>query len=94
MLNYFYRTDSGIYDVTVSNSTKNKSSNPLRTKEDFVGESTNASANNVASDQFCLYRRKKKPSIVGENKFNELSDEIILMILKWLPKKCLVRIKT
>ncbi|XP_043463038.1 S-phase kinase-associated protein 2 [Leptopilina heterotoma] len=36
-------------------------------------------------------RRRKKPSIVGEDKFNKLSDEMILMILKWLPKQCLVR---
>ena len=39
--------------------------------------------------QFGL-RRRKKPSIVGEDKFNKLSDEMILMILKWLPKQCLV----
>ncbi|XP_015521230.2 S-phase kinase-associated protein 2 isoform X1 [Neodiprion pinetum] len=42
-------------------------------------------------DQFYLYRRKKRPSITGEDKFNKLSDEMILMILRWLPKKCLVR---
>ncbi|XP_034951235.1 S-phase kinase-associated protein 2 [Chelonus insularis] len=41
--------------------------------------------------QFCLYRRKKRGSLIEENKFNKLSDEIILMILKWLPKKWLVQ---
>lgn len=41
-------------------------------------------------DQFCLYRRKRKSDITGEDKFNKLSDEMILMILRWLPKKCLV----
>lgn len=96
LLNYFYRTepDSCIYDLAVFNNTEiqNKSSNPLRARENFVKENTNASTDNIGLDQFCLYRRKRKPSIVGENKFNELSDEIILMILKWLPKKCLVRI--
>lgn len=42
-------------------------------------------------DRFCLFRRKKRDSIVGDDRFNKLSDEMILMILKWLPKKCLVR---
>lgn len=45
---------------------------------------------NNSLDQFYLFKRKRKPSVVGEDKFNKLSDEIILMILKWLPKKCLV----
>lgn len=63
-------------------------------KENFVKGNMNTSAtdkNEQALDQFWLFRRKRKPSIVGEDKFNKLSDEIILMILKWLPKKCLVR---
>lgn len=63
-------------------------------KENFVKGDMNVSIQkNEQSclDQFCLFRRKRKPSIVGEDKFNKLSDEIILMILKWLPKKCLVR---
>ncbi|KAG5327600.1 SKP2 protein, partial [Pseudoatta argentina] len=63
-------------------------------KESFTKEKINTSAEkNEQSclDQFCLFRRKKRPSVYGEDKFNKLSDEIILMILKWLPKKCLVR---
>ncbi|XP_014474120.1 PREDICTED: S-phase kinase-associated protein 2 isoform X2 [Dinoponera quadriceps] len=83
--------DGCIYDLAVFNSTENESNSSSRAKENLAGESTDASADNVGVDQFCLYRRKKKLSIIGENKFNELSDEIILMILKWLPKKCLVR---
>lgn len=85
LFNHLYRKEpeSCIYDLAVFNNTEKKS---------ITGESTNTSTNN-AGDQFCLYRRKKKPTIIGEDKFNELSDEIILMILKWLPKKCLVRIK-
>lgn len=63
-------------------------------KANFVKEKMNISADKNESaclDNFCLYRRKRKPSIEGEDKFNKLSDEIILMILKWLPKKCLVK---
>ncbi|XP_012525689.1 S-phase kinase-associated protein 2 isoform X2 [Monomorium pharaonis] len=63
-------------------------------KESFTKEKINASAEKneqTCLDQFCLFRRKRKASTDGEDKFNKLSDEIILMILKWLPKKCLVR---
>lgn len=63
-------------------------------KESFKEKINNSAEKNeqICLDQFCLFRRKRKPSIDGEDKFNKLSDEIILMILKWLPKKCLVRI--
>lgn len=67
-------------------------------KENFTKEKINTSAEKNEQTsldfQFCLFRRKRKPSIDGEDKFNKLSDEIILMILKWLPKKCLVRTVT
>ncbi|XP_033338576.2 S-phase kinase-associated protein 2 [Megalopta genalis] len=60
-------------------------------KETFCKNSLNASSERCNLEQFYLSRRKKKPFVVGEDKFNKLSDEMILMILKWLPKKCLVR---
>lgn len=63
-------------------------------KANFTKEKMNASVDKnepTSLDHFCLFRRKRIPSIEGEDKFNKLSDEIILMILKWLPKKCLVR---
>lgn len=79
-------------DPAVFNSVENKSNCFSRMAENFAKESTNSSIDKTGLDQFYLYRRKRKPSIVGEDKFNKLSDEIILMILKWLPKKCLVRV--
>lgn len=65
-------------------------------KESCTKEKVNISTeeNKRTLDNFYLFRRKRKPSVDGEDKFNKLSDEIILMILKWLPKKCLVRIVT
>ncbi|CAL7952525.1 unnamed protein product [Xylocopa violacea] len=60
-------------------------------KETVSTENSNVPSGKSSLEQFYLYRRKRKPSIVGEDKFNKLSDEMILMILKWLPKKCLVR---
>ncbi|XP_043596871.1 S-phase kinase-associated protein 2 isoform X2 [Bombus pyrosoma] len=65
--------------------------NFIDTKETFSTDNLNASTRESSLEQFYLYRRKRKLSILGEDKFNKLSDEMILMILKWLPKKCLVR---
>lgn len=87
-------------DLVGLGSAENESGYSSRMEADYFGdlkEKINNSAEKneqICLDQFCLFRRKKKPSVDGEDKFNKLSDEIILMILKWLPKKCLVRIIT
>ena len=61
------------------------------TKQSFHKDDPNLISDNKSLElQFGL-RRRKKPSIIGEDRFNKLSDEMILMILKWLPKQCLVR---
>ncbi|XP_076643008.1 S-phase kinase-associated protein 2 isoform X1 [Halictus rubicundus] len=65
--------------------------NFIDSKESSCKNSLNASSERSNLEQFYFSRRKKKLSIIGEDKFNKLSDEMILMILKWLPKKCLVR---
>ncbi|KYQ59063.1 S-phase kinase-associated protein 2 [Trachymyrmex zeteki] len=89
-------------DLTGFGSTENESGYSSRMEADYFGDlkesftkekmNTSAEKNEQSClDQFCLFRRKKRPSVYGEDKFNKLSDEIILMILKWLPKKCLVR---
>lgn len=82
----------------------NESGYSSRMEPDNFGESkassTKKKMNNSVDkseldiDNFYLFRRTRKPSVEGEDKFNKLSDEIILMILKWLPKKYLVRIMT
>lgn len=87
-----------------SGSAENESGYSSRMETDYFGdlkENVKENINNsveknkqICLDQFCLFRRKRKLSADGEDKFNKLSDEIILMILKWLPKKCLVRIIT
>lgn len=59
-------------------------------KENFSKEDSNDATEKVDTGPFYLSRRKRKLSVMGEDKFNKLSDEMILMILKWLPKKCLV----
>ncbi|XP_047356452.1 S-phase kinase-associated protein 2-like isoform X1 [Vespa velutina] len=60
-------------------------------KDDYGKEKLNASSNKDSLDHFYLYRRKRKLSHEGEDEFNKLSDEMILMIFRWLPKRCLVR---
>ncbi|XP_076387670.1 S-phase kinase-associated protein 2 isoform X3 [Megachile rotundata] len=72
-------------------SSRTEIDNFINTKETFCKDDLNVSSEKSSFEQFCLYRRKRKSSVVGEDKFNKLSDEMILMILKWLPKKCLVR---
>ncbi|XP_029050962.1 S-phase kinase-associated protein 2 isoform X2 [Osmia bicornis bicornis] len=72
-------------------SSRTETDNFINTKGTFCKDDLNASTEKSSFEQFCLYRRKRKSSSAGEDKFNKLSDEMILMILKWLPKKCLVR---
>ncbi|XP_017764417.1 PREDICTED: S-phase kinase-associated protein 2 isoform X2 [Eufriesea mexicana] len=90
-----YESDEPVTYSTLGNesgySSRMEIDNFIDTKETFSKDSLNASSGKSSLDQFYLYRRRRKPSIVGEDKFNKLSDEMILMILKWLPKKCLVR---
>ncbi|KAI4477801.1 hypothetical protein M0802_014633 [Mischocyttarus mexicanus] len=50
-----------------------------------------ASYDNDNFDHFYLCRKKRKLSRTGNDEFIKLSDEMILMIFRWLPKKCLVR---
>ncbi|XP_028523740.1 S-phase kinase-associated protein 2 isoform X6 [Apis cerana] len=90
-----YESDELTTYSTIGNesgySSKMEIDNLIDTKETFSKNDLNDSSVKSSLEQFYLYRRKRKPSIVGEDKFNKLSDEMILMILKWLPKKCLVR---
>lgn len=103
-LNYSYRIQDScdLDELAIFGGVENESGYSSRMEADYFGdlkanltkEKMNASADKneqTCLDNFCLFRRKRKPSIEGEDKFNKLSDEIILMILKWLPKKCLVR---
>jgi len=106
LTNLFYRIQQDLDDLddlTTFSNVENESGYSSRVeaeqfgdlKENFVKEKMDSSFNRSMSDveQFYLSRRKTRFLIEGEDKFNKLSDEIILMILKWLPKKCLVRIK-
>ncbi|XP_014607404.1 PREDICTED: S-phase kinase-associated protein 2 isoform X2 [Polistes canadensis] len=60
-------------------------------KDEYNKEILNASNDKDSLDHFYLSRRKRKLSYTGNDEFNKLSDEMILMIFRWLPKKCLVR---
>ncbi|KAF7995075.1 hypothetical protein HCN44_004547 [Aphidius gifuensis] len=63
--------------------------NDIYTEKENINNDNNQNDDN-SFDNFSLYRRKKKNIFIGDNKFDKLSDEMILMILKWLSKKCLV----
>ena len=70
-------------------SSRVENDNYLESKEICL-EDSNDATDKLSTDPFYIFRRKKKLSIVGEDYFNALSDEIILSILSWLPKKSLV----
>ncbi|XP_063991790.1 S-phase kinase-associated protein 2 isoform X2 [Diachasmimorpha longicaudata] len=83
---------------SILNSLENESGYATRIEAECSGDrhqgnfSTSTSNSDTSGlDQFYLFRRKKRSSLLGDDKFSKLSDEMILMILKWLPKKCLVR---
>lgn len=90
-----YESDEPTSYSTIGNesgySSRMEVDNFIDTKEILPKDNLNLSTRESNLEQFNLYRRKRKSSIIGEDKFNKLSDEMILMILKWLPKKCLVR---
>lgn len=51
---------------------------------------------NVAetADEFFLYQKRDPRLYTGDDNFAELSDEVLLSIFKWLPKKALIRCST
>ncbi|XP_066597239.1 S-phase kinase-associated protein 2 isoform X2 [Prorops nasuta] len=93
------RLEQDLYDLESSVNYGNESGYTSRVEPESLPEdlessnedSSNNPLNKDSADKFCIFRRKKKPSVEGEDKFSKLSDEMILMILKWLPKRCLVR---
>lgn len=89
-----FDTDDAVNFSAINNESgyqsRAETENFAETKETFSKEDSNDATDKSDTDPFYLFRRQKKVSIVGEDKFNKLSDEMILMILKWLPKKCLV----
>lgn len=90
-----FESDNAVSFSTINNESGYSSSrveheNFVEAKENLLKEDSNDASDKSNTDSFYLFRRKKKLSMIGEDKFNKLSDEMILMILKWLPKKCLV----
>ncbi|XP_058794171.1 S-phase kinase-associated protein 2 isoform X2 [Phymastichus coffea] len=90
-----FESDNAVSFSTINNesgySSRVEHENFVEGKDNFSKEDSNDASDKSNTDSFYLFRRKKKSSITGEDKFNKLSDEMILMIMKWLPKKCLVR---
>lgn len=85
-------------DPAVFNSMGNESGYASRVETEVFTDNKNNFGRNDSSllntsdaDSLWLFKRKKRPSFIGEDKFNTLSDEMVLAIFKWLPKKCLVR---
>ncbi|MCL4127097.1 UNVERIFIED_CONTAM: hypothetical protein GTU68_007949 [Idotea baltica] len=47
--------------------------------------------NDSNSEEFFVFKRRKLDTVSGEDKFNKLIEEVVLMIFKWLPKYMLAR---
>uniref|UniRef100_A0A0P4WCE1 F-box domain-containing protein n=1 Tax=Scylla olivacea TaxID=85551 RepID=A0A0P4WCE1_SCYOL len=57
----------------------------IRSQDTFLTESTTSSA------EFFVYKRRKLDTLGGDDKFNRMSDELILAVFRWLPKFMLAR---
>lgn len=64
--------------------------NAMLTK-DNDGTKTNAIS---GDDDFFMYQKRDPRLYTGEDNFAKLSDEVLLSIFKWLPKKALIRCST
>ncbi|KAJ4439637.1 S-phase kinase-associated protein 2-like [Periplaneta americana] len=62
-----------------------------RLQQNQDNSSVDTRKNNEISEDFFLYRRKQSVHSKGEDAFLKLSDEMVLMIFRWLPKNMLVR---
>ncbi|XP_023723002.1 S-phase kinase-associated protein 2 isoform X2 [Cryptotermes secundus] len=65
--------------------------NESRLQPSQQGRSLDYRKNDELGEDFFLYRRKQPMNLRGEDVFLKLSDEMVLMIFRWLPKNMLVR---
>lgn len=82
------RLDQNAFDVedfdVLNSKVDNNRLQERQAKDDFMRIS------NDSVDDFRISRRKRLLELSGEEQFNKLSDEMILMILRFLPKNSLV----
>ncbi|XP_050726078.1 S-phase kinase-associated protein 2-like [Eriocheir sinensis] len=57
----------------------------IQSQETFIPDTTGSAA------EFFVYKRRKTDIIGGDDKFNRMSDELILAVFRWLPKFMLAR---
>ncbi|XP_049762937.1 S-phase kinase-associated protein 2 [Schistocerca cancellata] len=68
---------------------ENSSEVPAHSKKVCTMDEVKADDDGAISSDFFLYRRARSSAIQGEDMFNKLSDEMVLMVFRWLPKKTL-----
>lgn len=64
--------------------------NAMPTKDNEATKTNSTSAD----DEFFMYQKRDPRLYTGEDNFAQLSDEVLLSIFKWLPKKALIRCST
>lgn len=63
-------------------------------KEADAPKANAAEAAAAAADDFFLYQKRDPRLYTGDDNFARLSDEMLLSVFKWLPKKALIRCST
>uniref|UniRef100_A0A182NN57 S-phase kinase-associated protein 2 n=1 Tax=Anopheles dirus TaxID=7168 RepID=A0A182NN57_9DIPT len=77
--------------TNVSNNVSQRSLKLTQPHNDLSEDPQRKVATHPTEDMFFMYRKSlRKEAAGGEDPFNMLSDEVLLHILKWLPKKTLL----
>merc|ERR1719391_1783452 len=88
-------TDIPTKAINLNTVLKNKDQNveettDLSTSVNLGSTESSLKADSYLYDKFCLYTRRE-PRVIGLDAFNRMSDEIVLLVFKWLPKASLAR---
>lgn len=75
----------------LANVTCNSSSNINNNCSIYNSDAKKTSQIGAVTDNFFMYQKNDPRCYSGEDLFSRLSDEMILSVLKWLPKKTLIR---
>ncbi|XP_027234734.1 S-phase kinase-associated protein 2 isoform X2 [Penaeus vannamei] len=62
-----------------------------QSNQNVVGHGSFLPDDLVNEEEFFVYKRRRIDAIAGDDKFNRMSDELILAVFRWLPKFMLAR---
>ncbi|KAK8744405.1 hypothetical protein OTU49_000778, partial [Cherax quadricarinatus] len=62
-----------------------------QSNQNIISNGSFFSDDSVNEEEFFVYKRRRLDAIAGGDKFNRMSDELILAVFRWLPKFMLAR---